>query len=220
MTTPRSMPILAALLLSALMLAGCSSNKDGHAVDPANIDCHDSTLTQAQWMAACGPANLSTETTPFTAPSSPSASTSAPATGPEAFTYPNGGKVSITDVEKVASSRCYEIKPTETCVLIQVSVTNTGSSPIVLGDTQYLEFMKLYYGQNQYEANSDGYQGDPGLKTFPRQCVPGSTITMGEIYNVPTDGLTDLLVNFETPPAADTQVFPAHAFSDVQGLLH
>lgn len=203
-------------LAAVLLVAGCTSSGNGHAaIDPATVDCHDPTLTQAQYVAACGPAHLSTESAPAPASSMP-----APATGPQDFTYPDGGRVSVSNVEKIAGTRCYEIQSAETCVLIQISLTNTGVAPIVLGDNTDLSYMTVYYGANQYEAKFAGYQGDPGSSTFPRQCVPGSTIMTGEVYRIPNDGLSTLLVNFKSPEADDTQVFQPHAFADVQTLLH
>lgn len=132
--------------------------------------------------------------------------------------YPDGAVVRVTDVEKVAGARCYKYKPTDTCLLVEVRLQNTGSAPI-----NFLEddspSIDLYYGSNQYQAEDSTFAGDRDAILFPRRCVPGSSVTAGRIFRVPTAQLGEMAVQFQSWLAGERHYTP-YEFTDVQTLLH
>lgn len=210
------------LVAAALALAACSGGGSSPGRGPVSanattpVDCSDPNLSQKDWIENCstdpllnggtvGPSGISTEgdiTTP----------------DGSFVKYPDGGLVRVAAVEPIKSHRCAEGKRGDTCLLVQVSLKNEGLKTIEFDTGFGTPNLDLYYGENGYPSRAGSYIDDPDVVSFPRRCVPGSTVTAGALFAVPATDLDHLELTFNAQ-LANGKSYTPYTFTNVQTLL-
>lgn len=139
--------------------------------------------------------------------------------GDEAFVeYPDGLIVRVVRVDTPDRSLGVDVPADMSLVRVTVSLENTGTSPVELGDG--VRRLDILYGENRYEADMEaGYASDDPAKQMsskdPERLVPGSTIEIFETSVVPTADLDELAVTVNIARGHYTPF----TFTDIETLI-
>lgn len=133
--------------------------------------------------------------------------------------YPNGAVVRLVKVEHERPDECVGITKGHVCIIAEATLTNTGTAPLVF-DIHGGAQLEMFYGVNR-AASPPGavLQQDGQIVTFPRRCMPGTTVAVANSFAIPASEMDSLALQFEGFLASGKKIGP-YLFTDVQALLH